>query len=81
MCGATLWTGASASEMIGFRSFDLSALLQQESDDLPGPPIDPVRLSERRKAPGVQAAEDAGRWSDDGGSGEHRAVARHPLPR
>jgi hypothetical protein len=76
ICGAPLIAVASASEVVGFRSFDMSPLFERESDHQ----LDSAEFMSRREAARVRDAEAAGRWSDDGGSAAGEAVARWPAP-
>jgi hypothetical protein len=50
ICGATLRAASSTSEVMGFRSFDLDALSEQEPSDPPATPGQPVDLVARRDA-------------------------------
>jgi hypothetical protein len=77
ICGKKLRAVSSASGVLGFRSFDLDALSEQESS---GPPLtlgQPVDLAVRREAALAQDGFDADRWSDEGGSVE--VVAEWPA--
>jgi hypothetical protein len=76
ICGAMLRPVSSASGVMGFRSFDLDALLEQVSDDQPNPPGGPVDFVSRRAAASARDDLDAHRWSDDGGSITSEAVAQ-----
>lgn len=67
ICGATLSAAASASEVLGFRSFELGALLPRGRDQPPAPSIDQAQLTARREAARAQDTQDAQRWADDGG--------------
>lgn len=80
ICAATLHANASASEVLGFRSFDLGALSAAGAEDQPGSAIDPGQLRDRRETARTQDTQDAGRWSDDGGRIAGQAVARRPAP-
>jgi hypothetical protein len=81
ICGATLTTVASVSNVVGFRSFDLDALFERESDHQPDSPLDPADFVSRRAAACARDAHDDGRWSDDGGSTASEAVSQRPAPR
>jgi hypothetical protein len=78
ICGVTLRAVSSASDVVGFRSFDLEALSDQELDHRPSAPGNPVDFVARRKAASVRDDLDAERWSDDGGSINREAVAKWP---
>jgi hypothetical protein len=60
---------------MGFRSFDLHALLPQEQDHGPASVSGQAQLSARREAARTQDTQDAERWADDGGP-----VAVHAIP-
>lgn len=65
ICGATL-RPASSVNVVGFRSFDLDVLSEQESVDAPNAPLGILAdFVARREA--ASARVDADRWSDDGG--------------
>lgn len=81
LCAVTLHVGGSASDVVGFRSFDLDALFAPPSEDQPGPPLDPAPFLARREAARKQDTQDAERWSDDGGRVAVMAVAPPPAPR
>jgi hypothetical protein len=76
ICGATLRPVSSASDVMGFRSFDLDALSEQEPHDRLGPPGNPADLVSRREAASARDPLDVHRWSDDGGNMISEAVAR-----
>jgi hypothetical protein len=65
---------------MGFRSFDLNALLGQELDRQPGPVIGHAQFLARSEAAQTQSTQDAQRWSDDGGRTGIPAMARPPAP-
>jgi hypothetical protein len=75
ICGAALTAVTSASEIVGYRSFDLDVLSGGGSDDLPDSLVPPVDLLSHMQAGGAHDAEDAGRWLDDGGSTASNALA------
>jgi len=77
ICGAKLRAVSSASGVMGFRSFDLDALSEQESSGPPPTPGRPVDLAVRREAALAQDGCDADRASDEGGS--VTAVAEWPA--
>lgn len=66
ICGATLTPVSFASGVIGFRSFNLDELSEQEPHDQPNPPGNPADLVSRREAVSARDDLDAHRWSDDG---------------
>ena len=68
LCGATLRAASSAADVMGFRSFDLDELSEQESDDHASPYGNRADRGARREAASAQAALDARRWEDDGGN-------------
>jgi hypothetical protein len=76
ICGATLRAVPFPSGVMGFRSFDLDALSEQESSGLPPTPGQPVDLTVRRDAALARDGFDADRWSDEGGSFSSEAVTR-----
>jgi hypothetical protein len=79
ICEARLRPVSSASDVVGFRSFDLDALSELESSDplpMPGRPVD---LVARREAASAEGDLDARRWSDEGGSVKSEAVAERPA--
>ena len=78
VCGAML-TPVSSSSVIGFRSFDLSELSKQESDDPPKALGNPVAHLARRESASAPDDLDADRWSDDGGLVDSVAVAKWPA--
>jgi hypothetical protein len=73
ICGAMLRPVPSASDVMGFRSFDLDSFSEQVSDDQPNPAGNPAI---RRKSVPASARDDldADRWSDDGGNMTSEAV-------
>jgi hypothetical protein len=75
ICGATLGAVSSAAGVVGFRSFDLSALSDQGSSDPPPAPGRPADLATRREAALSRDGIDVDRWSDEGGSVSGEAVA------
>ncbi len=74
ICGEALTAAASASHVLGFRSFGLDALSEQGPSAPPTVPGHPVGLAARREAMVARGEADAGRWSAEG-SGLARAVA------
>jgi hypothetical protein len=76
ICEATLIPVSAASEVMGFRCFDLDALSEQEPLDRLGPPGNPADLVSRREAVSARDHLDAHRWSDDGGNVISDAVAQ-----
>lgn len=76
ICGATLIPVSSASDVMGFRSFDLDALSEQPCHGRLGPPRNPADVVPRREAASARDHVDAHRWSDDGGNMISEAVAR-----
>ncbi len=79
ICGETLQVLSSAACVMGFRSFDLDALAEQ---DVSGPPItpgDPVDLASRRGRASARDDVNVQCWADDGSSVASRAVAQR-LP-
>lgn len=80
LCAATLDACSSASDVVGFRSFDLDALFAPASEDQPGPPLDAAPFLARRETARRQDTHDAERWSDDGGQVAVMAVALPPPP-
>jgi hypothetical protein len=81
ICGATLREAASASELVGFRSLEPSALFGRELDDHRGSTADPAEFLSRRQAACARDAHDFERWSDDGGIADDDAVAARPALR
>jgi hypothetical protein len=79
ICGVALRPVSSSSGVLGFRSFDLDALSEQESRDPPSAPGPPVDLVARREAALVRDDVDAQRWSDEGGSVALEAPAEWPA--
>ncbi len=78
ICGATLRPVSSAASVMGFRSFDLDALSEQDLSDPPSTPAEPVDLvarRARREAASARGDVDGERWTDDGDSVTSRAVA------
>jgi hypothetical protein len=80
VCGAVLKQVSSAADVVGFRSFDLDALCEQEADEQANPPVSPADFVSRR-AVSTRDGLDAHRWSDDGGSTAGEAVATRPAAR
>jgi hypothetical protein len=78
LCGVTLKPASSASAVMGFRSFGLDALAEQQSDDRPNQP-GPVDFVSRRNAASARDDLAAHRWSDDGGNIAGVAVAKWPA--
>lgn len=78
VCGAML-TAVSSSSVIGFRSFDLSELSEQESDDPPKALGNPVARLALRETESARDDLDTDRWSDDGGPVDRAAVAKWPA--
>lgn len=82
VCGAALRPVSAASDVMGFRCFDLDVLSEREPHDQLGPPRHPADpISRREAASGREAASerddlDAHRWSDDGGNIASEAVAQ-----
>jgi hypothetical protein len=67
---------------MGFRSFDLDALSEQEPDEQPNPPGGPAGFVSRREAASARDdLLDAHRWSDDGGNIASEAVAQWSAAR
>jgi hypothetical protein len=79
ICGAALKGVSSSSGVLGFRSFDLDALSEQESSDRPPAPRQPVDLVACRAAVSARDDVDAERWSDEGGSVALEAAAEWPA--
>lgn len=80
ICGAALVPVASASEVMGFRCFELESLYLEPSDGQPDRPVTPGETS-RGEAASARDSEDARRWSDDGGDEAGVVAARLPAPR
>src|SRR5689334_16055753 len=78
ICGVALVEAASASDVMGFRYLDQHAILGTP-DDRHDSTVGPPELLSRRRAGSVRDADDAGRWSDDGGSALGEAAARWPA--
>jgi len=78
LCGAALRPVSSSSGVLGFRSFDLDALSEQEPGDPPPAPRQPIDLVARREATLARDDVDAQRWSDEGGSSAREAAADWP---
>jgi hypothetical protein len=70
-----------ASDVVGFRSFDLDSLSEQVSYDQPNPADNRADLVFRREAASVRDDLDADRWSDDGGNVTSEAVAKWSAAR
>src|ERR1700733_3910968 len=81
ICGATLSPVSSASEVMGFRWFDLDAFAELAPHNQLAPPGSPVDLVSRREAALARDHLDAHRWSDDGGGMTSQAVAQRPRTR
>jgi hypothetical protein len=79
ICGAMLGPVTSASDVMGFRSFDLDSLSEQESDDQPNLPGNSAEFVAHREAAPARYDLDADRWSDDGGNITSEAVAAGGL--
>ena len=84
ICGSTLEAADHLSELVGFRSFDLT----QGDKAFATPSADPHRSVGRvRKAMSARDAAltpgglDANRWLDDGGRFSSEAVARWSPPK
>lgn len=76
ICGATLSPVSHASDVMGFRCFDLDAFAEQEPHNQLDQPGNPTDLVSRREAALARDHMDAHRWSDDGGDMISEAVAR-----
>jgi hypothetical protein len=76
LCGATLRAASPAADVMGFRSFDLDELSEQESDGHANPSGNRADPGARREAASAQSALDARRWEDDGGSIAGEAEAK-----
>ena len=76
LCGATLRAASPAADVMGFRSFDLDELSEQESDDHANPSGNPADPGARRQAVSAHDGLDAHRWEDDGGSIAGEAAAK-----
>ncbi|HMD56908.1 MAG TPA: hypothetical protein VKG82_05495 [Solirubrobacteraceae bacterium] len=81
ICEATLRPVSSASAVLGYRSFDLDALSQQESNDQPNPRANPADLLSHPEIASPRDGLDTHRWSDDGGSLTGGAVANWSTTR
>jgi hypothetical protein len=81
ICGAALRPVSSSSGVLGFRSFDLDALSEQESSGPPPTRGQPVDLVARREAAMARDDADDQRWSDEGGSVAHEATEEWPATR
>ncbi len=79
LCGATLRPVSSASSVLGFRSFDLDALAEQESDHRPNRPRASADFVARREAALARDDLDAHGWSDEGGKIASGAAAKWPA--
>lgn len=76
LCGATLTAVYSGAEVMGFRSFDLDELSEQDADDHADPSAYPADLVALREALSAQDPLAAQRWEDDGGSIGNLAAAK-----
>ena len=81
ICGATLKSVSSASEVVGFRSFDLGELSDGGSSGAPHHVGRPGDFVTRRLAAVERDDLDAHRWLDERGSFAIEAVAECPAPR
>jgi hypothetical protein len=79
ICGAALRPVSSSSGVLGFRSFDLDALSEQESSDSLPASGQTVDLLARREIALARDDVDAQRWSDEGGSVAREAAAEWPA--
>jgi len=80
ICGATLKPVPSASEVVGFRSFDLAELSDGRSSGARHH-VGRAGDSVTRRLAAVRDDFDAQRWLDEGGSFALEAVAEWPAPR
>jgi hypothetical protein len=78
ICGAKLRAVPFPSGVMGFRSFDLDVLSEQESSNRPPPPAQPVDLVARRQAALERDGFDADRSSHESGGVSGGAVAEWP---
>jgi hypothetical protein len=81
ICEATLRAVSSASEVVGFRSFDLGELSGAGSSGAPHTVGHRDDFMTRRRAALKGDELDAQRWLDEGGSLPIEAVAECPAPR
>jgi hypothetical protein len=79
ICAAALIPVYSSSDVLGFRSFDLDGLSEQESSAPPPTAGQRVDLVARLEAASGRDDVDAGRWSDEGGSVACEAAAEWPA--
>ena len=80
ICEAPLTPVSTAAGVMGFRLFDLDVLSDHSDQQPSGPAPTPahlVNLVAGREA--AVARDDAGRWSDQGGSISVEAAARWPA--
>ncbi len=81
ICGAPLQAGATASSLIGFRSFDLDALSDHAENDRPPPTYpEPVDLVARRNAASAAGQLGVGHLPDDDGGGVGGRALAERLP-
>jgi hypothetical protein len=81
ICGATLTPVLSASGVMGFRSFDLDVLSEQQSSGPPPTAGQPIDLEVRSEAALARDGFDADRCLDEGGHLSGEAVAEWPAAR
>jgi hypothetical protein len=79
ICGAALRPVSSSSGVLGFRSFDLDALSEQQPRRPPPTPGQPADLVTRREAASARDDVDTQRWSDEGGSVACEGAAEWPA--
>jgi hypothetical protein len=79
ICGAALRPVSSSAGVLGFRSFDLDALSEQDSTDSLPVPGQTVDLVARREIAPARDDVDAQRWSDEGASVARAAAAEWPA--
>jgi hypothetical protein len=70
---------ASVSSVLGFRSFDMDALSEQEADGRENAPGSPVGLLASRQTAPARGELDGERWPDDGVAAVAVAVAKWPA--
>jgi hypothetical protein len=76
LCEARLTAVSSGTAVMGFRSFNLDELSEQDADDHADPSGYPTDLVALREALGAQDPLAAQRWEDDGGSIANAAAAK-----
>jgi hypothetical protein len=81
ICGAGLQPAACALDVMGFRSFDLGALSEDDYGEPSVAVAQAIDLRVRREAGLVRDDFDAERWLDESGKDSGAAVAKWPAER